>query len=121
MRIVAPGILLAFGIAMAACQTTAPTPVRATEAATTDQIASGQTSTADGPTAVLWVKGLACPGCIINVERQLKAVEGVKHIKIDLASGRVDLVLSAGDPASRQQLRDAINESGFTLDRIEAP
>lgn len=121
MRIVALGIFLAFCIAVAACQTTAPAPGLSAEAATTDQIAPGQTSTADGPTAVLWVKGLACPGCIINVEKQLNAVEGIERFKVDLAGGRVDIVLSAETPASSQQLRDAISESGFTLDRIEAP
>ncbi len=121
MRSAPASIAMALGIGLAACQTTGPPPVRATGDVTPEPSAAGETFTAQGPTAVLWVKGLACPGCIVNVERQLKAVEGVEHFEVDLASGRVDIVLSAENPASRQQLRDAIDNSGFTLDRIEAP
>lgn len=121
MRIAPASIAMALGIGLAACQTTGPPPMRTTGDVTARPSAASQTITAEGPTAVLWVKGLGCPGCIVNIERQLKAVEGVEHIEVDLGSGRVDIALSAENPASRQQLRDAIDESGFTLDRIEAP
>ena len=121
MRIAPASIALALGIALAACQTEGPPPMRTTGDVTAQPSDAGQTITAQGPTAVLWVKGMACPGCIVNVERQLKAVEGIEHIEVDLGTGRVDIALSAENPASRQQLRDAIDKSGFTLDRMEAP
>lgn len=121
MRIAPASIAMALGIGLPACQTTGPPPMRTTGDVTAQPSAAGQTIAAEGPTAVLWVKGMACPGCIVNIDRQLKAVKGVEHIEVDLASGRVDIVLSSENPASRQQLRDAIDNSGFTLDRIEVP
>ncbi len=121
MRIAPASIAMALGIGLAACQTTGPPPMRTTGEVTAQPSAAGRTISAEGPTAVLWVKGLGCPGCIVNIERQLQAVEGVEHIEVDLGSGRVDIALSAENPASRQQLRDAIDKSGFTLDRMEAP
>ena len=72
-------------------------------------------------TATLWVKGLACPYCVHNVNRQLIALPGVEHVHVELATGRVSVALDTEQPASRQQLVNAIDDSGFTLDRIEMP
>ena len=72
-------------------------------------------------TATLWVKGLACPYCVHNIDRQLAAMEGVERVHVDLQTGKVRVALVAGHPATRQQLVKAIGDSGFTLDRIEMP
>jgi len=72
-------------------------------------------------TAVLWVKGLACPFCTYNVERQLRKVTGVKSVAVTLETGQVTVTLSKEQPPSEQQLRHAVEESGFTVDRVEMP
>jgi len=72
-------------------------------------------------TATLWVKGLACPFCVHNIDGPLAEIEGVERVHIDLPTGKVRVALAADHPATRQQLVDAIDDSGFTLDRIEMP
>ena len=72
-------------------------------------------------TAILWVKGLACPYCVHNVDRQLAALSGVERAHVDLPTGKVSVALAAERPATREQLAKAIDHSGFTLDRIEMP
>jgi len=42
-------------------------------------------------------------------------------VAIDLETGRVDVVLADKGPPTREQLAKAIEESGFTLDRIDMP
>ena len=72
-------------------------------------------------TATLWVKGLACPYCVHNIDRQLAETTGVERVHVDLPTGKVRVALVADHPATRQQLVKVIDDSGFTLDRIEMP
>ncbi|MCH8823134.1 MAG: heavy-metal-associated domain-containing protein [Planctomycetes bacterium] len=72
-------------------------------------------------TATLWVKGLACPYCVHNIDRQLAEMTGVERVHVDLPTGEVRVALVAKHPATREQLVNAIDDSGFTLDRIEMP
>lgn len=72
-------------------------------------------------TATLWVKGLACPYCVHNVDRQLAALPGVERVHVDLSTGKVRVALAAEQPATRDVLVKAIDDSGFTLDWIEMP
>jgi len=72
-------------------------------------------------TATLMVKGLVCPFCVQNVDKQISAIAGVDDVAVDLQTGRVTVVLSETNPASKDLLVKAIDDSGFTLDRIEMP
>jgi len=72
-------------------------------------------------TATLWVKGLSCPYCVQNIDRQLAGMKGIDRVDVDLPTGRVRVELSAVRPSTRQQLIEAINDSGFTLDSVEMP
>jgi copper chaperone len=72
-------------------------------------------------TAELWVKGLACPFCVQNVDKRIAAVTGVDDVDVDLPTGKVRVLLSDGHPASKDDLVSAVAASGFTLDRIEMP
>ena len=56
-----------------------------------------------------------------NIDRQLAELPGVERVHVDLPTGRVSVALDAEQPASRKQLVKAIDDSGFTLDRIEMP
>lgn len=71
--------------------------------------------------ATLWVKGLSCPLCANNIDKQLKRVPGVTEVRVDLGDGKVSVSLAAADRPSRNALARAVHASGFTLDRIETP
>jgi len=93
-------------------------PVEAT--AVRDPSAEGVAFPADR-TATAWVKGLGCPFCVQNVDKQIEAVAGVERVHVNLLTGEVSIALSAQNPATRTQLVEAIDNSGFTLDRLEMP
>lgn len=72
-------------------------------------------------TATLYVKGMSCPLCANNIDKQLMRVPGVQRVTVDLGSGEVQARLAPGSRPTRDQLAQAIAQSGFTLDRIEMP
>ena len=86
-----------------------------------------QRPTAESPdlreelTARLYVKGMSCPLCANNIDKQLLRVRGVQRVSVDLGTGLVLAKLAPANPPTREQLAGAIAESGFTLDRIEMP
>jgi len=71
--------------------------------------------------ARLFVKGMSCPLCANNIDKQLLSVPGVQKVSVDLGSGLVLVKLAPGNPPTKVQLETAIKQSGFTLDRIEMP
>jgi len=94
----------------------APTTT-SSEMSSTHQIAMNPAKS----TAILWVKGIGCPGCIPNVEGPLTKLSGVENVLVDLPTGKVTVTLASGRPATRDELKQAIVDSGFTLDSIEMP
>lgn len=78
-------------------------------------------SAQDPDTAVLYVHGMGCPQCANNVDTQLLKVEGVEDVAIDMGSGRVLARLAPERHPTRDQLARAVEETGFTLVRIEMP
>ena len=73
----------------------------------------------DAPGVTLVVKGMSCPLCAQNVDKQLMALRGVASAEIDLGEGRIDVWFDAvGDPPTEAQLRQAIVDSGYTLAEI---
>ncbi len=75
----------------------------------------------ESSTVTMVVHGMGCPLCANNVDRQLKAMEGVRDASIDLGSGEVKVQLADENRPTRAQLARAIQDSGFTLIRIETP
>lgn len=71
--------------------------------------------------ARLYVKGMSCPLCANNIDKQLLRVPGVQSVSVDLGSGLVLARLTPNNSPTREQLVGAIVQSGFTLDRIEMP
>ncbi len=82
-------------------------------------------ATADQPiasaSATMWVKGLSCPLCANNIDKQLKRVSGVDSVRVDLGDGKVTVKLADAGRPTRRDLAKAVEQSGFTLDRIETP
>ena len=69
----------------------------------------------------MWVHGMGCPQCSYNVDLQLKKVAGVEEVKVDMSSGRVQAFLSPANPPTREELRAAIEQTTFTLVRMDMP
>ena len=57
------------------------------------------------------VEGMKCPMCQAKVEKALKAVDGVKSAKVDLAGGSV--TVSAKASVTEEALKKAVIEAGF--------
>ena len=76
---------------------------------------------ADQPVATLWINGMACPQCSYNVDLQLKKVDGVEQVKVDMLTGKVLAYLSRSHPPTREQLTQAIADTTFTLVRLDMP
>lgn len=72
-------------------------------------------------TAVITVYGMGCPQCANNVDLQLMRVAGVESVTIDMGSGQVFAKLTPQRYPTRDQLAQAINETGFTLVDITMP
>ena len=75
----------------------------------------------------LGVDGLACPFCAHGLERNLKKVEGVMELKIDIEAGSIDLTFGStvrlGDgqePGLVSLARKAVKDGGFTVREVRA-
>ena len=64
---------------------------------------------------------MSCPFCVYNVEKKLRALDGVSSAEVDLEQGRARVEMRPGGGADRQQLRQAIIDAGFTPGAITAP
>lgn len=69
--------------------------------------------------ATLTVRGMGCPLCANNIDRQLLKVNGVQRVQVDLGSGKVFVQFKTTNTPTRDQLGQAIVRSGYTLVRIE--
>jgi copper chaperone CopZ len=59
------------------------------------------------------VSGMTCGGCANNVAGELKRLEGVSDIDVDLASGRVTIT-SEGDLAP-DAVAAAVHDAGYEV------
>jgi copper chaperone CopZ len=117
MRLISLTLILVLLALAPGCEKS--TPMQASQPALGASGSSDSTSDAAGSTAVMHVRGLACPQCAYNVDLQLLKVPGVKDVKVNLATGVVTAQLSPDNPPTREQLAAAIRETGFTLVKIE--
>ncbi len=102
------------------CQSTSPSNSGAAARPAPPEARGGGESTL-GMVATMYVKGMSCPLCANNIDQQLMRVPGVEHVSVNLGSGEVRAMLDPKRPPTRDQLANAIENSGFTLDRIESP
>ena len=67
-------------------------------------------------TLILAVSGMSCMGCVNSVKNLLAALPGVGGIRVDLASGRVEV---EHDPAraTPEAIRQAIEGGGYQVVR----
>jgi copper chaperone len=62
------------------------------------------------------IEGMTCGGCVANVERVLKAIDGVQSVNVSLDPARAVVEFAPGrvDPA---HLRSAIEDAGYEVTR----
>ena len=59
------------------------------------------------------VEGMTCDHCARAVTAEVGAVDGVTNVEVDVTSGRVSV--TTHQPVPVAQLREAIEEAGYTL------
>ena len=63
---------------------------------------------------IIKVKGMKCDHCKKRVEESLLKVEGIKKVKIDLKTGKVQITSKEVIPFS--QLKTIIEETGYEIE-----
>jgi len=59
------------------------------------------------------VTGMTCQHCVDAVTEEVGQLAGVTDVRVDLASGAVDIV--SDTPVEEQAVRGAVEEAGYTL------
>jgi len=59
------------------------------------------------------VSGMTCGHCVNAVQTEVSRIEGVREVKVDLASGRLEV--SADQPVDEAAVRAAVEEAGYEV------
>ena len=65
-------------------------------------------------TASIQVDGLSCPFCAYGLEKNLKKVDGIESVKIDMKTGKATVTIQANTDVTDKSLRQAVKKAGFT-------
>ncbi|MEH0819134.1 MULTISPECIES: heavy-metal-associated domain-containing protein [unclassified Micromonospora] len=64
-------------------------------------------------TTTYQVQGMTCGHCVNSVSTEVSAIEGVRDVQVDLASGRV--TVTSESPLDTDSVRAAVDEAGYDL------
>ncbi|MGK5441870.1 heavy-metal-associated domain-containing protein [Micromonospora sp. URMC 105] len=64
-------------------------------------------------TTTYQVQGMTCGHCVNSVSTEVSAIEGVRDVQVDLASGRV--TVTSESPLDTNSVRAAVDEAGYDL------
>lgn len=70
---------------------------------------------ADGTQYQMRVDGLACPYCAYGIEKNLKKIDGVNKIDVDLNNGLVTVNVAVGVTLTDVQMTKLFTDAGFTF------
>tara|TARA_R110000851_G_scaffold3114_3_gene12701 strand:- start:80421 stop:80732 length:312 start_codon:yes stop_codon:yes gene_type:complete len=65
------------------------------------------------------VDGLACPFCAYGLEKNLKEIDGVENIEINIEKGSVLLTIAERKQISEDLILQKIKDAGFTPGKIK--
>ncbi|MCB1297964.1 MAG: heavy-metal-associated domain-containing protein [Microthrixaceae bacterium] len=71
------------------------------------------TNAAASTHTLLRAEGFSCPSCVGKIEKQLGRLDGVEHVTVHFASGRVEIDHDA-TRASVDDLIAAVAKAGYT-------
>jgi copper chaperone CopZ len=120
MRLFILPLAIVSALTLTGCEGTQSTAGRPASGSSND-VAAGAVSENDANVATMWLRGMACPQCSYNVDLQLKKVDGVEEVSVDMLTGKVQARLSPTTPPTREQLTKAIENTTFTLVRLDMP
>ena len=118
MRNLVIGTILLCGLAMAGgCHTASPAlpepgPGPSATASPAGPDLAGKTS------VVLEVRGMSCDVCAATVSQSLKALAGVEATQANPTTGQVTVTLAPDHRLTAADLTRAVENAGYTLDRI---
>ncbi len=75
--------------------------------------------TVETPDATVYVDGLACPFCAYGIEKKLDDLNAIQKMEVQLEEGRVLLAFKEGHSVTKDELRAAVENAGFTARKIE--
>lgn len=64
-------------------------------------------------TSTFIVTGMTCGHCVASVSEELRKVDGVADVTVDLATGEV--TVASDRELDQQQVREAVAEAGYAL------
>lgn len=118
----APSLALAISISLSALlQACASTPTSEGRAAGGTSIAADASTPLPAGTHTLVVRGMSCPKCVTNVDKQLARLAGVERATVDMKHGTVAIVVAGDRRPTAAQLAAAVEDAGFTLESIDTP
>ena len=65
------------------------------------------------------ISGMTCGACGVTVRKSLEKTKGVKHVDVSTEKGLATIVYDDSQ-VTEQQLREAINKTGFKAEGPEA-
>ena len=68
--------------------------------------------------AQIKVSGMTCGACAVSVKRGLEKTKGVKSADVNAEKGLATVIYDDGQ-VNEQQLRDAINKTGFKAEAVK--
>ena len=69
-------------------------------------------------TAKIKVTGMTCGSCVVSVKRALSRTKGVKSAEVSLEN-EIATIVYDDQQVNPQQLREAVNKSGFKAEPAE--
>ncbi len=78
-----------------------------------------QPARADEPQIIeIEVTGMTCPFCVYGTEKKLNQLPGVDKAEVSLKAKKARIVMTAGETADLDAIREAITNAGFTPGEI---
>lgn len=70
------------------------------------------------PSASLKVSGMSCEACAMSVTNNLKKIDGVQDVQVDVSTGTVDIFTQENATINKVEVQKMIDLSGFKLDSM---
>jgi len=93
--------------------------MRKTLIALTNMLLLGGIAMAKEAATEIKVRGMTCGSCVVSVKKALTQTKGVKSADVSLEKAQATVVYDDSH-VTEQQLRDAINKTGFKVQPKEA-